>query len=299
MLIRQSFDTFIRIWGDTGYIVNKANYSDRVVNKSGSMFLKALSRQPQEFDDICKKILKDFKNVDLETIKKDAHEFYKALSDDGFILIGETKEELDKCEKRFSYKDITPRTITKDFTPITKRSDEISQTKLDEKFKDKPQLVNFQIELTSKCNERCIHCYIPHENKINDIEDELYYSVLEQLRDMGVLTLTLSGGEPMTHPKFIDYLKKAKEYDFAINILSNLTLLDDKIIKEIKSLRLTSIQVSLYSMNPEIHDKITCLKGSIEKTKNAILKCVENDIPLQISAPCMRENKDTLMDVFD
>ena len=50
-------------------------------------------------------------------------------------------------------------------------------------------------------------------------------------------------------------------------------------------------------MNPEIHDEITQMKGSFEKTKNAILKLIENDIPLQISCPIMKQNKDCYDDV--
>ena len=100
---------------------------------------------------------------------------------------------------------------------------------------------------------------------------------------MGVLSVTLSGGECMTHPKFKEYLRAAKKYDFYVNILSNLTLLDDEIIQIMKEGNVSSVQVSLYSMNPEHHDAITKLPGSFEKTKAAIFKLIENDLPLQVS----------------
>ena len=45
-------------------------------------------------------------------------------------------------------------------------------------------------------------------------------------------------------------------------------------------------------MDPKIHDKITTIKGSFEKTKNAIEKLRNADIPLQISCPVMKANKD-------
>ena len=50
-------------------------------------------------------------------------------------------------------------------------------------------------------------------------------------------------------------------------------------------------------MNSNIHDGITQVKGSFEKTKNAILKLIENDIPLQISCPIMKQNKNCYDDV--
>ena len=45
-------------------------------------------------------------------------------------------------------------------------------------------------------------------------------------------------------------------------------------------------------MDEEIHDKITKVKGSWTKTKNAIEKLVAADIPVQISCPLMKANKD-------
>ena len=82
-------------------------------------------------------------------------------------------------------------------------------------------------------------------------------------------------------------------------MLSNLTLLNYEIIREMKENPLLGVQTSLYSMNPDIHDEITQMKGSLEKTKSAILKLIENDIPLQISCPILKQNKNCYNDVIE
>ncbi len=288
MLYRQKFDTFIRIYdGNVGYIVNKSDFSDRVTEDSGAIFLSALSRIPKCIDTITDEISEIFKNVNKDILKRDIIEFYSILENDGFIVSGNTREELDNKDKRFSYSSLIPKTITTEIYPARKST----QDYMEEHFKEKPHLVNLQIELTSRCNERCVHCYIPHEDKINDIEPDLFYEVLEQCRSMGVLSLTLSGGEPMLHRNFCDFLRKAKELDLSVIVLSNLTLLNDEIINEMKYNRLSSVQVSLYSLNPQIHDSITNLKGSFFKTYNNILKLIKNNVPLQISCPTMKQNK--------
>ena len=260
--------------------------------------MSVLDRKPQTLDELANKINKQFTDVDIRTIKKDAREFYYMLERDGFIVSGETLQVCDEKDTRFSYKILEPEIIKKDFSPTIMHPEKSTQDFLEEYFKDKPQLTNLHIEITSKCNERCVHCYIPHDNKVSHIEPDLFYDVLQQCKNMRLLHLTLSGGEPMLHKNFCDFLKKCKEYDFSINVLSNLTLLNDEIIKEMKMNPLLGVQVSLYSMDSNIHDEITQMKGSFEKTKNAILKLIENDIPLQISCPIMKQNKNSYDEVI-
>jgi radical SAM protein with 4Fe4S-binding SPASM domain len=305
MLYRQKFNTFIRVYDSgtpaerVGYIMTKYNFNDRVTDASGSVFLAALSRRPQTIDELSAKIATSFIGVDINTIKQDAMEFYQTLEKGGFIISGQTPEELDKKDTRFSYKDVKSETREKDFAPETAPADKTSQDYLEEYFKDHPHLVSMQIEITSRCNERCVHCYIPHQNKLYDMEESLFYKALDQCREMGVLDLTLSGGEPMCHPHFADFLRKLKEYDFTVAILSNLTMLNNEILAVMKEQHSFDVQTSLYSMNPEIHDSITQMPGSFFKTRDAILRLIDNDIPLHISCPTMKQNKICYADVLE
>ncbi len=298
MLYRQKKDTYIRNYDGLGYITSTVIFNDRIVNESGTIFLCALSRKPQSLDELIDKILPQFTDVDRDTIKKDAEEFYDTLVQDGFIVKGENEEELNVKDIGFTYTAVQPKTIREDFSPTIQRADSDTQEFLEKHFNGRPHLTTFQIELTSKCNERCVHCYIPHKFKLYNISDELYYNTLEQLSKMGVLSVTLSGGECMCHPKFKEYLRAAKNYDFYVNILSNLTLLDDEIIEIMKDSNVSSVQTSLYSMIPEHHDAITQLKGSFYKTRDNILKLIENDLPLHVSCPTMKGNKDDYGDVL-
>jgi hypothetical protein len=192
MFYRQKFDTFIRLFdNNVGYITSKSDFGDRVTEGSGAVFLKALSRTPKSLAGITEEIASAFIGVDKVALQNDIAEFYAVLEEDGFIVSGNTAEELDRKDKRFSYSALEPKTIKRDFTPLVRRAQKSTQEYLEEHFKDKPYLMSLQIELTSRCNERCVHCYIPHENKISDIEPDLFYRVLDQCRDMGLLSLTL------------------------------------------------------------------------------------------------------------
>ena len=125
----------------------------------------------------------------------------------------------------------------------------------------------------------------------------LFYDILEQCREMNLLHITISGGEPMLHSHFIDFIRKCNEYNFSVNVLSNLTLLNQDMIDEMKHNPLLCVQTSLYSMSPDVHDGITQMQGSFEKTVSSILKLIENGIPLQVSCPIMKQNLHDYKDV--
>ena len=309
MYFKQKSNILFRNYESFGYITDNRNFGykqannnannigDKIVSQSGAVFLSVLGRKPQTLDELAIKINKQFTNVNIGTLKNDAREFYCMLERDGFIVSGETLQECDEKDTGFSYNLLGPEMANFDFSSTNMHPEKSTQEFFEEYFKDKPQLTNLHIEITSKCNERCVHCYIPHANKISVMEPDLFYDVLKQCKQMRLLHLALSGGEPMMHKNFCDFLRKCKEYDFSVNVLSNLTLLNNEIITEMKKNRLLGVQVSLYSMDAAIHDEITQMKGSFEKTKNAIIKLIENDIPLQISCPIMKQNKNCYGDV--
>lgn len=309
MFFKQKSNILFRSFESFGYLTDNRNFGykqtlingdfvgDKILSESGSLFVSVLSKQPQPLEVILDKISNFYNEVDKEEIKIDILEFYSLLEKDGFIVSGETINECDDKDFKFSYNLIESEAIQNISTTrvVLEKS---TQDFLDKYFEGKPQLTNLHIEITSLCNERCVHCYIPHENKISYMNPDLFYNTLQQCHDMKLLHLNISGGEPMLHRNFIDFLRKCREYDFSVNILSNLTLLTEDILNEMRANSLLGVQVSVYSMDATIHDGITQVKGSLEKTIKAILKLVENDIPVQISCPVMKQNKDGFTEVI-
>jgi radical SAM protein with 4Fe4S-binding SPASM domain len=157
-------------------------------------------------------------------------------------------------------------------------------------FKEHPFIFNLQIEVTSRCNERCRHCYLPHHREMADMDTRLALDILDQAAEMKTLTCTLSGGECLLHKDFEAILRRARSHDMSVSILSNLTTLTDDMAALFREMNLSLVQVSLYSMNAEEHDAITCMAGSHAKTLAAIKKLLAANVPVQISCPTMEIN---------
>lgn len=293
MYYKLKANSFFRNYNNIGYIVNIPNNSDRVVNESGALFLSLLSYKAQSLKELSNIALDKFVNVSLIELQNDMKDFYDRFYFEGFLIRGESEEECDNLEKI----SISNATIKNQFNSYEMQNNIGTQEFLEKYFAKNPKLLSFQIELTSKCNERCIHCYIPHEDKLYNIDDNLYYSVIKQLKDIGIISISLSGGEPMLHPNFLEFLKYAQDSDFYVKVFTNLTLLNEEIIKLMQNNR-TSVYVSLYSMNEINHDAITQMKGSFNKTKSNILKLIENNIPVYINCPIMDYNKNDYNEVY-
>lgn len=310
MYFMRKSNIMYRDYGSFGYITDNRNFEykllndnrddigDKIVSESGNVFLSVLTRVPQSIDDLTKEICRQYTDANTEIIKKDAIEFYQALEEDGFVVSGKTVMECDDKAQRFSHNGPKCRKQKSGYEQ-QKGFENSTQDFLDEYYNGEPRLTSLHIEIISKCNERCVHCYIPHDKKNDIMNPDMFYDILEQSTKMRLLHITISGGEPMAHNNFVDFLKKCNEYNFSVNILSNLTLLNQDIIEEMKRNPLLCVQTSLYSIDANIHDAITQKKGSCEKTKSAILELIANGIPLQISCPIMKQNINCYRDVIE
>lgn len=302
MLIRQSKNSFIRTTKRYGYITNQLTRHDRCYDDNGALWLNEVTRTPQEVDEIVKRLLCEYEDADFDTLKADFMEFANSLAHDKFIVLGETIEELEENDDDFTYTIDNPKTLVDNYYQAT--DEKVSENTQDfflEEVQGRPLISTLQFELSSRCNERCIHCYIPNEKKNTgfDMPTAKVKSLLDEFAAMGGIHVTLSGGEAFLHKDIIEIAEYCREKDLKITILSNLISLKDEQIERLKKVNLSLIQVSLYSMDPEIHDFITTVKGSFAKSKAAIEKLVAADIPVQISCPIMKANRKGYDKVLD
>ena len=302
MLVKQSKSSFIRCTSKYGYITNQQTRQDRVYNATGALFLMHISRFPNEIDDIIKTLLKKLEGVSFEELKEDFISFINDLEDFRFVVTGFTEEELEKKDLDFNYANGSPKTLLRNFTQSTKELvPENTQDFFLEENQGKPLISAIQFELSSRCNERCIHCYVPNAKKNQgfDMPFQKVKNILDEFASMGGIHVTLSGGEAFLHKDLMNICKYCREKDLKITILSNLISLKDEHIPILRETNVSLIQTSLYSMDPIIHDKITTVKGSHQKTITAIEKLVAANIPVQLSCPLMKTNKDGYREVLE
>ncbi len=151
--------------------------------------------------------------------------------------------------------------------------------------------IEFHIDLTDACTERCVHCYVPQGHH-HYLPYELAEKAIREFREMEGLTVHLTGGEAMLHPDFKRICVLCKSIGLNTIVFSNMTLCDATMIDFLHEIDPQFVNVSLYAMNPLVHDGITRLPGSWRKTMDAILRCVETGVHIRIASPLLKDNKD-------
>jgi len=145
------------------------------------------------------------------------------------------------------------------------------------------------VDLTYRCNERCIHCYLDHEDhgEMNTAEIK---NVLGQLAQSGTLFLTLSGGEIFLREDIFELIEFARGLHFDISLKTNALLIDAKRACKLRDLAVRRIQVSIYSAEPEVHDAITKVRGSLVRSLAAIRFLQAQGLQVKIACPLMKQN---------
>ncbi len=129
--------------------------------------------------------------------------------------------------------------------------------------------ISVHLDITWRCNERCRHCYLDH-----DVPGELTSAeiteILQQLAGAGTLFLVVSGGEPLVRADCVEIMAHARRLSFHVKLKTNATLIGEREAAELARLGVGEVQVSVYSHRDEVHDSVTRMPGSLQRTLSAI-----------------------------
>ena len=297
MLVKLSKGTFVRNYGPYTHVFNQTIRVDETYTNAGN-FMKYITRVPSEISAVTQLICSLYNENVRSEVATDFKNLLEHLRDVGFVITGNTIQEIEDVDIGFTYDIEDPSTTVDLQEPTIGNVDNDNHALLHEYFVQNPTPFSLHLDLTTECNERCVHCYVPR-NLHHYIDSDQACAVMSQFRDMEGLQITLSGGECLLHPDFEKILRFSRDLDLSVSILSNLTCLTDRHAQLFKDMNLSLVQVSLYSMDPLVHDSITKLRGSFSRTKKAIEILHALDVPLQISCPCMKLNYKGYQAVLD
>jgi AdoMet-dependent heme synthase len=145
------------------------------------------------------------------------------------------------------------------------------------------------LDITWRCNERCVHCYLDHDAP-GEMTTEEIKDVIRQLAENGTFFLNISGGEPLLRRDCFEILEYARALRFNVKLKTNAVMIGPKQADRLKELGIEQIQISIYSHRAEVHDAITKLPGSLRRSIEAIKRLKAHGLKVSISNVLMRQN---------
>jgi radical SAM protein with 4Fe4S-binding SPASM domain len=149
--------------------------------------------------------------------------------------------------------------------------------------------MSVQVDLTYRCNERCVHCYLDHDDHGEMTTAEIKH-LMDEMAEAGVFILTFSGGEIFVRKDFFELLEYARERTFCVKLKTNAILIREREAARIRDLGVESIQISIYSHRPEVHDAITLVPGSLKRSVDAIRFLKSQGLRIIIANVLMTQN---------
>jgi radical SAM protein with 4Fe4S-binding SPASM domain len=181
-------------------------------------------------------------------------------------------------------------------------SDEEYLQRLRTKIAEKRVPYTGSIELTHRCNLKCVHCYLGDQSSIskgsgNELSTELWIGVIDQIVDAQCLDLLITGGEPMLRGDFPEIYAHAKRRGMIVTVFSNATLITPEILDIFDDLPPFFVEVSIYGATAGTHDRITQVKGSHAKCMKGVEVLLKLGVRVGLKTVLMSLNKHEYADM--
>jgi len=161
-------------------------------------------------------------------------------------------------------------------------------------------LFSVLVELTYRCNLDCFFCYNDVSLRGEPLRTEQYFAFFSDLRDLQVLNLTLSGGEPLAHPDFFRLGARARELGFVVRVKSNGHALRGDILRRLcDEVDPFLVEVSLHGATAATHDRQTRVPGSFDRLLANLREALEMGLRLRVNSTLTAWNEDEVEGMLD
>lgn len=131
------------------------------------------------------------------------------------------------------------------------------------------------LEVTNKCNLHCVHCYKGAGDALpEELDTKDWFTLVDDLRELGVLTVAVTGGEPLLREDIFDILQYIHKNSLSIALFTNGTLITEEVIAALTPLDVERVVVSIDGTK-ETHEKIRG-KNTFDKTVKSINQLIQH-----------------------
>ena len=141
------------------------------------------------------------------------------------------------------------------------------------------------------CNQKCLHCYAAGQplSDTPELTTAQWKEILAKLRTANVPQVTFTGGEPTLRADLVELVDAAQWFVTRLN--TNGRLLTPELCRRLYEASLDSVQVTLYSHDPAIHNALVGAEG-FDDTVTGIRNAVAAGLSVSVNTPLCSLNTD-------
>lgn len=156
---------------------------------------------------------------------------------------------------------------------------------------DLAQPLAVHLELTYGCNWDCGFCYNPRRHDLAPLTLGEWEKVCDDLRTLGTLWVTLTGGEPLMHPHFLGVAAAVRSRAMALKVFTNGSLVSEEMADRLAAMAVAAVEMSLHGESAATHDATTRRPGSFRAVCQAVDRLRRRGVSVLLKAPLTRLNE--------
>ena len=153
----------------------------------------------------------------------------------------------------------------------------------------RPAMGRFEVELTERCNNACVHCYINQpggdsSSRRRELSTEAIIGVLREATDLGALSVRFTGGEPLLRGDFPEIYLAARRLGLTVALSTNCCLVTEPIAEMLEKVPpLEPVSVTVYGMSEESYEGVTCVPGSFSQMRRGVQRLVDHGVRITLT----------------
>ena len=160
--------------------------------------------------------------------------------------------------------------------------------------------LRMDLAITFRCQNDCVHCYAGGPHETPELSTAQWKQVIDRLSEIGVFTVTFTGGEPTLREDLPELLLYAQNKGMVTGLITNGRKLKDKTFMEtLEKSGLDFVQVTLESHKPKVHDLMTGAKGSWKETVAGIRNAAESQVYVTTNTTLSKHNAADFLETVD
>lgn len=162
---------------------------------------------------------------------------------------------------------------------------------------DQQLLSQLDIELTERCDNACIHCYVnlPEDDAkaaAAEMDTAFVKDILQQAAVLGALDVRFTGGEPLLRGDFAELYLFARRLGLRVTLFTNARRITPELAQIMgRFIPGKPVEVTVYGMHPESYDAVAARRGAYAEFRRGIDLLLEYKIPFFVKQAFLPPNR--------